>query len=105
MQDKTREQIRERLLGSDEMHASITLRAYEIYEQRGCELGCELEDWLQAENEILPPLIEEELQPDAESQAASDEVRAERPATAEEKPAKKSTRLFRRNRPAGERGV
>lgn len=43
---ETREQIHERLLGDESLRASISLRAYEIYEQRGCKPGCELEDWL-----------------------------------------------------------
>ena len=105
MQDKTREQIREQLLGNEKMHASLALRAHEIYEQRGGAPGGELEDWLQAENEILLPLIEEELQRGTESQVASDEMKTEKPAIAEKKPAKKAARLFRRNRPASERSV
>lgn len=102
---ETREQIHERLLSDEALRASISLRAYEIYEQRGCESGCELEDWLQAENEVLLPLIEEELQRGGESQSASDEVKAEQAATAEEKPAKKASRLFKRNRPASEQSA
>ena len=105
MQDKTREQICEQLLGNEKVHASLALRAHEIYEQRGCESGCELDDWLQAESEILPLLIEEELRREPESQAASDEVKTERPASAEEKPAKKAARFFKRNRPTSERSV
>lgn len=93
MQDKTREQIHNQLLGSEEVQASLALRAYEIYEQRGCEPGCELEDWLQAENEILPLLIEEGLQRVTESQATSDEVKTEKPATTEGKPAKRRSTL------------
>ena len=31
----------------------VRRRAYEIYEQRGSEYGHELEDWLQAEREVL----------------------------------------------------
>lgn len=103
MQNESREQIRERLLGDEAVRASISLRAYEIYEQRGCGPDCELEDWLQAENEMLLPLIEEELQRGGESQTASAEVKAEKTATTEEKPAKKASRLFRRNRQANEK--
>jgi hypothetical protein len=33
----------------------IRLRAYELYEQRGREEGHELDDWLQAEAEVLEP--------------------------------------------------
>ena len=32
--------------------ARIAMRAYELYEQRGCQDGYTLEDWLQAEREI-----------------------------------------------------
>jgi Protein of unknown function (DUF2934) len=31
----------------------IELRAYELYEGRGCADGFDLQDWLQAEREIL----------------------------------------------------
>jgi len=31
----------------------IRRRAYELYVQRGCAEGSELDDWLQAEEEIL----------------------------------------------------
>ena len=54
---------------------------------------------------MLSPLIEEELQHGTESQATSDEAKAEKPATEEDKSAKKAVRLSRRNRPASERSV
>ena len=39
--------------GSQELtHEMIRTRAYELYEQRGCEEGHDLDDWLQAEAEI-----------------------------------------------------
>lgn len=100
MQDEIRKQIRERLLDDEAARESISLHAYEIYEQRGCAPGCELEDWLRAENEILPLLVEEELQRGTASQAASNEVKAAKPALAEEKPAKKASRFFRRGKSA-----
>ena len=31
----------------------IRVRAYRLYEERGCEHGHDLEDWLQAEAEIV----------------------------------------------------
>lgn len=31
---------------------SIRIRAYELFEQRGCEHGHDIEDWLQAEKEL-----------------------------------------------------
>jgi hypothetical protein len=36
-----------------EVESAIRRRAYEIYEQRGRADGFELEDWMQAEGEIL----------------------------------------------------
>jgi len=37
----------------DDLHARITARAYELYVERGYRDGCGLEDWLDAEQEIL----------------------------------------------------
>ncbi len=38
---------------SEDLHERITLRAYELYAQRGWRDGFALEDWLDAEREIL----------------------------------------------------
>jgi hypothetical protein len=35
------------------LYERIARRAYKLYEQRGGQAGSELEDWLQAEREIL----------------------------------------------------
>ena len=35
-------------------------RAYQLYEERGCVDGFDLQDWLQAEHEILEQLTEPE---------------------------------------------
>ncbi len=37
---------------SHDLDEQIRHRAYELYEQRGRELGHELEDWLRAEKEV-----------------------------------------------------
>ena len=37
----------------DNLHARIATRAYELYVQRGCHNNSAMEDWLQAEREIL----------------------------------------------------
>jgi hypothetical protein len=39
---------------SDERQERIAKRAYELYLERGCREGCALEDWQNAEREILP---------------------------------------------------
>jgi hypothetical protein len=36
----------------DDLHGRITIRAYELYVQRGCREGCAVQDWLDAEREI-----------------------------------------------------
>ncbi|NWF74518.1 MAG: DUF2934 domain-containing protein [Nitrospirae bacterium] len=37
----------------NDLHALITARAYELYAERGYRTGCALEDWVDAEREIL----------------------------------------------------
>jgi Protein of unknown function (DUF2934) len=36
-----------------DLEAEIRLRAYELYQQRGCEPGQDEQDWLAAEREVL----------------------------------------------------
>ena len=43
----------------EEVKARIASRAYELYESRGREEDRELDDWLQAEREIVVQLAEE----------------------------------------------
>lgn len=38
---------------SDERQERIAKRAYELYLERGCREGCAVEDWVDAEREIL----------------------------------------------------
>jgi hypothetical protein len=38
---------------SESVHARIAVLAYQLYEQRGCEDGHAVEDWLDAEQRIL----------------------------------------------------
>jgi len=43
----------------DDLHVLIAQRAFERYQARGCQDGCDLDDWLEAEREILsqvPPV-------------------------------------------------
>lgn len=39
---------------SEDLQEQVRRRAYELYELRGRENGHDLEDWLQAESELLP---------------------------------------------------
>jgi hypothetical protein len=60
MKEQTEEQWREQLLADEEVRSRVALRAYEIYQGRGGDHGGDLDDWLQAENEILAILIEQQ---------------------------------------------
>jgi len=62
------EGLRTRLLADGEVQQKIGLRAYELYERRGGEHGRDVEDWIEAENEILSPLIAHELKGFAETE-------------------------------------
>ncbi len=48
------------LSDTDLQHQRIALRAYELYEARGYIHGFDVEDWLQAEREILSKAAEPE---------------------------------------------
>jgi hypothetical protein len=45
--------VRDAQASFDDLHAHIATRAYELYIQRGCREGCAVEDWLDAEREIV----------------------------------------------------
>jgi hypothetical protein len=45
--------INETAKSTDELQSEITHRAYELHEQGGRRNGHELDDWLQAESEII----------------------------------------------------
>jgi hypothetical protein len=50
---------RQPLSPCDDPHILIAKRAYELYSERGYRHGCALDDWLEAEREILsqiPPV-------------------------------------------------
>src|SRR2546428_11529168 len=110
MNDESKGRLRERLLGASEARAAISRRAYEIYHQRGGEHGLELDDWLQAENEILAVMVEKEMRRGAESPATSEsqagtpassaprkkKTKIEQTAATEEKAPKKGARLIKR---------
>jgi hypothetical protein len=41
------------ILTDDDIREKVALRAYEIYEDRGGQHGRDIDDWLQAEDEVL----------------------------------------------------
>jgi Protein of unknown function (DUF2934) len=59
---RQREKVRARLLADEEIRGRIAFRAYEIYQRRGDGHGGALENWLQAEDEIVSSLVEQALQ-------------------------------------------
>jgi len=54
--DTTQAAIPEQTM-SDGLRARIAKRAYELYLERGCRPGCDLEDWVDAEREVLESSI------------------------------------------------
>lgn len=56
---KNVEVLREQLLKDERVQEMIRVRAYEIFEQRGRVHGHDLDDWLQAENEVISRLMRE----------------------------------------------
>jgi len=50
---KSQNQTVNNILSAISLHEQIEARAHEIYLARGAEPGHELDDWLQAESEIM----------------------------------------------------
>ena len=50
---KSQNRTTDRLSGNPSLQEQIEARAHEIYLARGAEPGHELDDWLQAEREIM----------------------------------------------------
>ena len=51
VEDKTKQSLLQ-----EEVQAAIRLKAYELFEQRGCSHGYEAQDWLEAERIIMEQL-------------------------------------------------
>ena len=47
------EQDNQNLVTADDIREKIALRAYELYQDRGGQNGRDIDDWLQAETEVL----------------------------------------------------
>ncbi|HKA19548.1 MAG TPA: DUF2934 domain-containing protein [Blastocatellia bacterium] len=70
MTTESLEELQRRLLQQDSVQRMIQMRAYEIYQMRGCQPGGEAQDWFHAEGEVLAFLI------------ASESTRSDEPVTA-----------------------
>ena len=66
MMKESIQELRIRLSSNKEVQELIQLRAYEIYLRRNSRPGNSDHDWLQAENEIIAALIQEEARLAAE---------------------------------------
>ena len=60
-----KEALRARLLADEKVRGRIAFRAFEIYQRHGDGHGGALDNWLQAEDEVVSSLIEQEFQPGA----------------------------------------
>ena len=66
------------LSDTDTQRQQIAQRAYELYEARRCFDGFDLQDWLQAESEILSEVAESEEGPlDLDSLSTEAEVESD----------------------------
>ena len=75
MTTESLEELRRRLLRQESVQRMIQMRAYEIYQMRGCQPGGKAHDWFHAEGEVLAFLIASESTPADESAATADQVR------------------------------
>jgi hypothetical protein len=79
----------DRILSNDEIREKIALRAYEIYQDRGGQHGRDIDDWLQAENDMLAEAEEKKAlygrKKTAQTESAESPQRA--PSTRRRKPA------------------
>jgi hypothetical protein len=68
----------------------IKTRAYELYQTRGCEPGRDLEDWFQAEQQILLLLLLEDVR---FAETANYDDSCKEPGTPDNKDLKKASRV------------
>ena len=52
-----------KLLDDGRLHEMIALRAYELFEQHGCQEGHDCEDWLEAERQVLTEVESKSVPP------------------------------------------
>ena len=55
----------------EDLQEQVRRRAYELYELRGRENGHDLEDWLQAESEVVPAGLKLSLVPERVKRVAA----------------------------------
>ena len=72
---KSPEELQNDLLSKEGIREKISLRAHELYVRRGGEPGRDLQDWVQAERDVLSPLMEQELRLSRETARRDDQKR------------------------------
>ena len=92
------QQRREELPGSLDLRERIAALAYEIYLTRGDEHGRDVDDWLQAESEVLASLIEEQPVPSGAHSGKADAETSEKHLASGSKPRAASKSAARRRR-------
>lgn len=101
MTKESLEELRERLIRDERVRQMIKVRAYELYQMRGHQLGGPAQDWFQAEDEILAFLIADESQRVDEKEAQPAESTSQLQSPPEPAAARKRTRQSKseRNKP------
>jgi Protein of unknown function (DUF2934) len=92
MTTESLEELRRHLLRQESVQRMIQMRAYEIYQMRGCQPGGEAQDWFHAEGEVLAFLIASESTQADEPALTIDHIKeAPEPRTSQNTSAKKRT--------------
>ena len=53
---KSKSKLTKSSINDPEIHQQVAVRAYELFEKRGCSHGRDLDDWLEAEKVVLSEL-------------------------------------------------
>jgi hypothetical protein len=100
------QEMRDRLSKDERVQNLIRMRAYEIFKSRRGQTGKAAHDWLQAENEVLSYLIQEESRLSAAAAEAASALPPELKATPTAKPptkARAKQTAARKTKPASKR--
>ena len=81
------EQSKRALLTDNEFREKIASRAYEIYEDRGGQHGRDLDDWLQAETDVVAEAAQQQkISPERMQPSGAKSARASQPVHKTQRP-------------------
>ena len=81
------EQSKRALLTDNEFREKVASRAYEIYEDRGGRHGRDLDDWLQAETDVVAEAAQQQkISPERMQPAGAKSARASQPVHKTQRP-------------------